>query len=333
MRPARAARTARQAEDQGHATLFVILGLTLALLALTVLFIRIGGAQDQRSQAQMAADAAALAAVGEIKDRAAERLLDFGFANATFEPGAGRSQAEAYAQSNNAVLDDIRASDDSYGSTGHIVRVEVRGALCQRELEEDGSRHWSDLACDGTEEDEDFSTIEGNAAAIAEVDMPQCSGGFLGDGDTVCDGVTVSDLESARSVIEVRLVEEEGQYLFRGPSSAGGGGGDLGPVDPGSNRAIAQGMLSDYGWGQDQWSCLDNLWESESNWDHTAENPSSGAYGIPQSLPADKMASAGADWRTNPTTQITWGLGYIEGRYGSPCAAWDFWQAQSPHWY
>lgn len=326
------ARPLRRAEDRGHATLFVILGLTLALLALTVLFIRIGGAQDQRSQAQTAADAAALAAVSDIKDRAAQRILDFGFANATYDMTAGRAQAEAYARSNNAILDDIRASDDSFGSTGHVVRVEVRGALCQRELEEDRSRHWSDLACDGTEEDEDFSTIEGNAAAIAEVDMPQCSGSFFSEEATTCDGVTISDLESARGVIEVRLVEEEGQYLYTGVSGTGGGG-DLGPVDPGSNRAIAQDMLADYGWGQDQWSCLDNLWENESNWDHTAENPSSGAYGIPQSLPADKMASAGDDWETNPATQITWGLTYIEERYGSPCAAWDFWQAQSPHWY
>jgi len=69
----------------------------------------------------------------------------------------------------------------------------------------------------------------------------------------------------------------------------------------------------------------------ESNWDHTATNPSSGAYGIPQSLPAAKMASAGADWRTNPATQVRWGVDYITQSYGSPCAAWRFWQANN--WY
>ncbi len=90
-------------------------------------------------------------------------------------------------------------------------------------------------------------------------------------------------------------------------------------------------MLSSYGWGMDQWSCLDSLWQRESNWNHTAMNPSSGAYGIPQSLPGSKMASAGADWQTNPATQIRWGLGYIQGRYGSPCGAWGHSQARG--WY
>lgn len=103
------------------------------------------------------------------------------------------------------------------------------------------------------------------------------------------------------------------------------------PVPAGSARQIAQGMLSSYGWGMDQWSCLDALWERESNWNHTAANPSSGAYGIPQALPGSKMASAGADWRTNPATQIAWGLGYIQGRYGSPCGAWGHSQARG--WY
>jgi hypothetical protein len=76
---------------------------------------------------------------------------------------------------------------------------------------------------------------------------------------------------------------------------------------------------------------LDQLWAHESGWNQFAENPSSGAYGIPQALPGSKMVSAGADWRTNPATQITWGLGYIRDRYGSPSAAWSFWQANN--WY
>lgn len=109
------------------------------------------------------------------------------------------------------------------------------------------------------------------------------------------------------------------------PPAPGGGGGDP--------RATARGLLSSYGWGMDQWSCLDQLWVGESGWSWSATNPSSGAYGIPQALPASKMASAGPDWLTNPRTQIVWGLGYIKGRYGSPCAAWSFWLAQSPHWY
>lgn len=81
----------------------------------------------------------------------------------------------------------------------------------------------------------------------------------------------------------------------------------------------------------DQFQCFSNIVNNESTWDYTATNPSSGAYGLVQSLPASKMSSAGADWRTNPATQIKWGLGYMNESYGSPCGAWSFWQAN--HWY
>jgi SLT domain-containing protein len=76
---------------------------------------------------------------------------------------------------------------------------------------------------------------------------------------------------------------------------------------------------ANYGWGDDQFACLVSLWNKESGWRVNAAN-SSGAYGIPQALPGSKMASAGADWETNPATQIAWGMGYIAGRYGTPAA-------------
>jgi hypothetical protein len=103
---------------------------------------------------------------------------------------------------------------------------------------------------------------------------------------------------------------------------------DLSDEDP---RTIARALLSTYGWSQDQFGCLDSLWERESHWNPFAENSSSGAYGIPQSLPGSKMASVAPDWRTNPVTQIKWGLGYIEDRYGSPCGAWG--HSQGHGWY
>jgi hypothetical protein len=78
-------------------------------------------------------------------------------------------------------------------------------------------------------------------------------------------------------------------------------------------------------------SCLVSLWNRESRWNMNASNPSSGAYGIPQALPGSKMASAGADWRTNPQTQVKWGLGYIKGTYGTPCGAWG--HSQASGWY
>ncbi len=94
-------------------------------------------------------------------------------------------------------------------------------------------------------------------------------------------------------------------------------------VIPSANtvQAIAYGKLKSYNWGIEQYSCLVKLWNRESNWRVNAFNKSSGAYGIPQALPGKKMAVAGADWMTNPETQINWGLGYIDGRYGSPCTA------------
>lgn len=79
--------------------------------------------------------------------------------------------------------------------------------------------------------------------------------------------------------------------------------------------------------GSAQFACLLPLWQRESGWNATDMNTSSGAYGIPQALPGTKMATAGADWRTNPLTQVRWGVGYIHGRYGTPCAAWAHEQA------
>jgi hypothetical protein len=99
----------------------------------------------------------------------------------------------------------------------------------------------------------------------------------------------------------------------------------------GSPRQIAQQMLARFGWNASQFSCLFPLWEHESGWNPSAQNAGSGAYGIPQALPGAQMASAGADWQTNPATQIKWGLTYIQGRYGSPCGAWA--HEQSSNWY
>jgi hypothetical protein len=97
------------------------------------------------------------------------------------------------------------------------------------------------------------------------------------------------------------------------------------PPDPGTAQSIAYKMLPSFGFSQSsQWGCLLNIWNRESGWNYQAENPYSGAYGIPQALPGSKMATAGADWQTNPATQIKWGLGYIQSIYGTPCGAWNF---------
>ncbi|MFI1436336.1 aggregation-promoting factor C-terminal-like domain-containing protein [Streptomyces lydicus] len=115
------------------------------------------------------------------------------------------------------------------------------------------------------------------------------------------------------------------------PSLANGGA----MADVATAQQTARQMLGEFGWGDRQWAPLKALWQHESGWRWNAKNPSTGAYGIPQSLPASKMASAGADYLTNAATQIKWGMGYIKNRpdYGSPAAAWAKWQARSPHWY
>jgi hypothetical protein len=97
------------------------------------------------------------------------------------------------------------------------------------------------------------------------------------------------------------------------------------------NRKIGCALMLDRGFKISQFPCLNKLWARESGWNHKAYNSGSGAYGIPQALPGSKMQSAGSDWKTNPATQIKWGLGYIKGRYGNPCNAWQ--HSEDVGWY
>ena len=101
--------------------------------------------------------------------------------------------------------------------------------------------------------------------------------------------------------------------------------------DPASAQGVAYGMVTARGWSDDEFACLVALWNKESGWRVNAYNAASGAYGIPQALPGNKMASVAADWESNAATQITWGLGYIQGRYGTPCGAWA--KSQRSGWY
>ena len=114
-------------------------------------------------------------------------------------------------------------------------------------------------------------------------------------------------------------------------TDSGTGGGIVyvtsAPPDPGTAQSTAYSLLASFGFSpQTYFGCLLDLWNRESGWRYDAEN-ASGAYGIPQALPGSKMASAGADWQTDPATQIKWGLGYIKGIYGNPCGAWAFEEA------
>ncbi|MFF2276344.1 hypothetical protein [Agromyces sp. NPDC058126] len=142
--------------------------------------------------------------------------------------------------------------------------------------------------------------------------------------------------EQARLEAEAReLAAAEAAENDSGGSGGSGGGSSAPPpgvvVDPASAKAYAARAVGRYGWGSSQYECLVLLWTRESSWRADAYNASSGAYGIPQSLPGSKMASAGADWRTNAATQIEWGLSYISDRYGAPCGAWA--HSEQYNWY
>jgi hypothetical protein len=117
-----------------------------------------------------------------------------------------------------------------------------------------------------------------------------------------------------------------------GTGTGTGGGGVIvyvtsTPPDPNTAQSTAYSLLASFGFSpQTYFGCLLDLWNRESGWRYDAEN-ASGAYGIPQALPGSKMVSAGADWQTDPATQIKWGLGYIKAIYGNPCGAWAFEEA------
>lgn len=139
-----------------------------------------------------------------------------------------------------------------------------------------------------------------------------------------------ADAEAARKAEEERKAAEEAARKAEEERKAAEAAAAANT--PAAAQATAQAMAAErYGWGADQFGCLVSLWNKESGWNHQAMNPSSGAYGIPQSLPGSKMATVGADWQTNATTQIAWGLDYISRAYGTPCAAWG--HSQAVNWY
>jgi hypothetical protein len=131
--------------------------------------------------------------------------------------------------------------------------------------------------------------------------------------------------------LETKVVAEKKAAEQRKKEEAKGPVPFDGPIPASCNeysgsRKTGCALMLDKGFEIAEFPCLDKLWKHESGWNYKAENKSSGAYGIPQALPGKKMASAGADWKTNPATQITWGLGYVKGRYDTPCGAWNYFQ-------
>ncbi|MEV0148518.1 MULTISPECIES: lytic transglycosylase domain-containing protein [unclassified Nonomuraea] len=175
---------------------------------------------------------------------------------------------------------------------------------------------------------------------LSLTDMGNIASGDFGGSDPKTDALKEAAVQAYRAdkLKDGRAGKPSGFDWVEVKKKAPGGGG-FPPANfppgstpsPGSNKAVARTMLASFGYGADQWGCLERLWQKESGWNERAMNRYSGAYGIPQSLPGSKMASAGGDWQTNAATQIKWGLGYIKGRYGTPCGAWG--HSQSTGWY
>ena len=152
--------------------------------------------------------------------------------------------------------------------------------------------------------------------------------GHSGTAIVTFDADLIGGQEVARRVLSRLLVSDPVDQIVRVGSASLP---TAAPVAAGTSQAVGQELAAARGWVGDEWACLDNLWARESGWRVNAGNLSSGAFGIPQALPGSKMATIGADWQTNPATQITWGLNYIAGRYATPCGAWAFWSAHN--WY
>jgi hypothetical protein len=160
------------------------------------------------------------------------------------------------------------------------------------------------------------------------------------EGDAAAKAATEAKAAASKArTLEIKVIakkeaDKKAAAAKKAGTSTGASAPYAGPI-PSScsvytgNRAVGCALMLDAGFKIDQFPCLDKLWDRESGWNAHASNSSTGAYGIPQALPGSKMASAGADWQTNPATQIKWGIGYIKAIYGDPCKAWSFWQANN----
>jgi hypothetical protein len=194
-----------------------------------------------------------------------------------------------------------------------VVQVDVDDMqlLKQRQSEHAAARAWQRQA-------------EGDAAEKAAAEAKDAAG-------------KAHQLE--QKVIAQKKAAVEQKKKDSSDSSSSSSGGPVpynGPVPSSCNdfsgsRKTGCALMLSAGFKIDQFPCLDKLWARESGWNYKATNSGSGAFGIPQALPGSKMAKFGDDWKTNPATQIKWGLDYIEGRYDTPCGAWG--HSQDTGWY
>ena len=239
------------------------------------------------------------------------------------------------------------AAPEAGAQTLSRIRTDAQGTLsAARAALTEASEVGADIAASGLDLGGDTSiattTLESAAERLEEFDLVPALlvPGLATEAATAADEVSarVADLRGRLEAAEAQWAAEQAAAASaaeaqRQAEAAAAAAAALAAANtPEGARATARHLAaSQYGWGEGQFSCLESLWTKESGWDYQAYNAGSGATGIPQSLPGNKMASAGADWQTSAATQIAWGLGYIAGSYGTPCAAWG--HSQATDWY
>lgn len=221
------------------------------------------------------------------------------------------------------------AAAPAYADSTHTIHTKDHGADQASGSAETPDASASATAADTGSTTNDQSVNDGSASAFGNSysRSTASSGRSTSSGNTTPAATSVQDVTSPSNTSDTSTGYDRDAASASAPPSATGG--DPTPSS-GSPKAYAAAEIAKRGWASSNYGCLVKLWNRESHWSTTASNPS-GAYGIPQALPGRKMASAGPNWRTNAHTQIDWGLGYIAGRYGTPCQAWG--HSQSTGWY
>ena len=234
------------------------------------------------------------------------------------------------------------AAADTSGRTVVIDRGELRAELAETAAVVDAGRKTvtaaativADVRSSGFDLGDD-TTIDtsGLAKALNALSDPVTTGASretLTANTAVETEIVTAETAELRGRLDAAIAQKEAEETAAAQAAAEAAALAAANTPDGARTVAAQIAASEYGWGGDQFSCLDSLWTKESGWDYQAYNPS-GATGIPQALPGDKMATFGSDWQTNATTQIRWGLDYIANVYGAPCSAWG--HSQSVNWY
>lgn len=289
---------------------------------------------DLRDQAAVLTDAAISRAA---EADAAQSALDEATQRVTaLEERAAAARADADAAKEQAGR--LAAQLYRNGGTDATLNLLVGGEQSDQLLYRLGTM--SQLTLQTSRLQDDAETTENAAASLAE-QAEQARTERLSLVSAAQDALATA--QAAQSEADAKVADQEqysaGLYeqlasLKNTTAALGTYAGRTDGMSPAQAQNYARSVMGVHGWGQDQAdSCLIPLWNGESGWRWNALNRSSGAYGIPQALPASKMATYGADYQTNAATQIDWGLAYISDRYGSPCAAWSAWNNRSPHWY